>query len=287
MPRPSSEEQSVAVDIFDLGLLLLVSALGGFDVLFDAIPYARKFGQAKVGPSAPLIAVSADTCSFLQGELRATHDLGGASAAANGMGYLPPASDLLFNRRYSEHFLSFVSICLEAHTHLAPVSARDLLGHEFLREVRHCGAESKEEAAWYGSQRVEAPATGPLVSLHEMQELARHINEAPDHDPSRFFGPAKSSRSEVNGLAPSVAQSAQVYLANIAQTIAPYHRNAAPAGRARSLSDGAQVGKPAGWQFEWETLLIDTARTLGLPRHLVSQALEAQLERLLQRGAVS
>merc|ERR1719222_1285186 len=49
-------EQNLAVDIFDLGLLLLVSALGGLDVLLDAIPYAREFGAAKSarGPCAPL-----------------------------------------------------------------------------------------------------------------------------------------------------------------------------------------------------------------------------------------
>ena len=37
---PEGVEQTV-VDIFDLGLLLLVSALGGMEVLLDSIPYAR------------------------------------------------------------------------------------------------------------------------------------------------------------------------------------------------------------------------------------------------------
>jgi len=277
LARPSSEEQSTAVDIFDLGLLLLVSALGGFDVLLDAIPYAREFGtQPRRGPCAPLIAVSADTCSLLQCELRATGDLaaGGGSPAAGGgdMGYLPPASDLLFNRSYSEPFLAFVSTCLEAHTHSTPVSARDLLQHQFLCAL--------------------APV-GPLVSLHEMQELARLLNEAPEHDPSRF-GPAKSSRPAVPGVAPSAAQSAQLYLANIAQSIVPYHGSGGlPRGsRSRSLSDGdsasratAAPGSLRPGHAEWETLITDAARTLGLPRNVVQQALEAQLERLLQSSA--
>merc|ERR1712187_137961 len=107
-----------------------VSALGGMDVLLDVIPYAREFGSRSArGPSAPLNMVSPDTCALLQKELRGT---GGGAAGAlahehetqlstprtvnSDMGYLPPASDLLINRQYSEPFLEFVSICLEAHT---------------------------------------------------------------------------------------------------------------------------------------------------------------------------
>lgn len=269
----TSCEQSPAVDIFDLGLLLLVSALGGLDVLLDAIPYAREFGsQSSRCTSAPLSAVSHDTCGLLQRELQnAGAEDGGVTSqgAASDVGYLPPASDLLFNRRYSEPFLAFVSTCLEAHTQSEPVSARDLLQHEFLRSQACCR---------------------PLVTLREMQALARLLNEAPDHDPSRF-GPAKSARSPVPGVAPSVAQSAQLYLMNIAQCIAPHsewNTRSVPrgGGRPRSLSEGESVATPVRWrQQEWDTLLIDTARTLGLSRSVVQSALEAQLERLMQSTA--
>lgn len=242
------DEQSPAVDIFDLGMLLLVSALGGLDVLLDAIPYAREFGSRSTR------AVSADTCALLAHELRGAYRLDAGledrgQAAGLDMGYLPPAADLLFNRRYSEPFLSFVSKCLEAHMQSAPVSARNLLQHKFLREQ---------------------PAVGPLVSLREMQALARLLNEAPAHDPSRF-GPGKSSRSWVPGVAPSVAQSAQLYLMNIAQSIAPHCGEAAA---------------PRWRDQEWDTLLTDTARTLGLSKAVVQEALQTQVERLM-RGLVS
>eukprot|EP00927_Polykrikos_kofoidii_P051828 TRINITY_DN45614_c0_g1_i1.p1 TRINITY_DN45614_c0_g1~~TRINITY_DN45614_c0_g1_i1.p1 ORF type:complete len:608 (-),score=104.45 TRINITY_DN45614_c0_g1_i1:68-1891(-) len=263
----STEQHSTAVDIFDMGLLLLVSALGGKDVLVDAIPYAREFGSRSVqGPSAPLSAVFHDTCSLLRRELRVP----AASAAkgvevgveegdgsASDMGYLPPAADLLFNRRYSESFLAFVSTCLEAHTREAPVNAGQLLQHDFLQ--------------------LSSPLASPLVSLREMHELARMLNEAPEHDPSRF-GPVKSSRSSVPGVAPSVAQSAQLYLANIAQSIAPHFGSRATHGGV------AFSGPPRRRQAEWETLLVDSARTLGLPRSVVQAALEAQLDGLLSGG---
>mmetsp|Transcript_88184 Transcript_88184/g.175105 ORF Transcript_88184/g.175105 Transcript_88184/m.175105 type:complete len:629 (+) Transcript_88184:180-2066(+) len=251
-------EQSPAVDIFELGLLMLVCALGGLDMLRDAIPYAREFGSRSVrGPSAPLSAVFHDTCQLLQ------HELGqvtlspasgnGADAGAGGdAGYLPPAADLLFNRSYSGPFLDFVSTCLEAHTREAPVTAGDLLSHGFLHE---------------------APV-GPKVSLAEMQNLARLLNEAPEADPAQF-GPATTSRHALPGVAPSVAHSAQVYIMNIAQSIAPHYRATSHRGRARSPCLGE----------EWETLLVDTARTLGLPRDAVGSALEAQLNLLLGDSA--
>lgn len=258
-------EQSPAVDIFDLGLLLLVSALGGQDVLLDAIPFAREFGGSRSarGPSAPLSAVFPDTCALLQHELRGAGPGMGEDGGGGDMGYLPPASDLLFNRQYSGPFLAFVSTCLEAHTRCTPVSANDLLQHEFLR--------------------TQAPA-GPLVSLREMHGLACMLNEAPGHDPAHF-GPLKSARSPVPGVAPSVAQSAQLYLVTIAQSIAPHCGGGGPwrsgAGRARSLSDGEVLSAAPRWRDEaWETLLVDTARTLGLPQSVVRGALEAQLERL-------
>lgn len=239
-PSPVAGEQSSAVDIFDLGILLLVSALGGLDVLLDAIPYARQ-------PSM-LSGLSADTCAVLQHELRGAFQAD-PERGGGDLGYLPPASDLLFNRRYSEPFLAFVSTCIEAHKQCTPVSARDLLQHEFLR--------------------VQA-SVGPLVSLREMQGLARLLNEAPEHDPSRF-GPAKSARSSVPGVAPSVAQSAQLYLMNIAQSIAPHC----------GWSQVTQLAQPRWKQQEWEILLTDTARTLGLSQHVVREALQAQIERLM------
>jgi len=251
-------EQSAAVDIFDLGLLLLVSALGGLDVLLDAIPYARELAPrtAAEGRTAP---AAVDTCALLQHELWGAFQAESGVEAASGsdMGYLPPASDLLFNRRYSGPFLSFVTTCLEGHT---AVSARDLLRHEFLREPS---------------------ALGPLVSLREMQGLARLLNEAPEHDPSRF-GPAKSAqRALVPGVAPSVAQSAQMYLVNIAQSVAQHC-----GGRLRQLAaehgEASPVAALLRWRpQEWETLLVDTSRTLGLSRAVVQDALLAQLGHLL------
>mmetsp|Transcript_26993 Transcript_26993/g.77446 ORF Transcript_26993/g.77446 Transcript_26993/m.77446 type:complete len:552 (+) Transcript_26993:165-1820(+) len=265
---PICPEQCPAVDIFDLGMLLLVSALGGQDILLDAIPFAREFGSRSArGPSAPLSAVFPDTCALLQHELRGAAGPGGEGAAGD-MGYLPPASDLLFNRQYSGPFLAFVSTCLEAHNRCSPVSANDLLQHEFLHG--------------------QAPA-GPCVSLREMQGLACLPNEAPGHDPAHFGGPLKSARSPVPGVAPSVAQSAQLYLLTIAQSIAPHCGGGIPGrvgggngagGRARSLSDGEVLTGPRWRDQAWDTLLVDTARTLGLPRLVVRGALEAQLDRL-------
>mmetsp|Transcript_101336 Transcript_101336/g.180114 ORF Transcript_101336/g.180114 Transcript_101336/m.180114 type:complete len:533 (-) Transcript_101336:112-1710(-) len=262
VPGHHQPEQSTAVDIFDLGLLLLVSALGGMDVLMEAIPYARKFGSQNMrGPGAPLSAVSGDTCSLLLNELRGGS--AGEVGAGSDMGYLPPASDLLFNRHYSGPFLAFVSTCLEAHTQSTPVSARDLLEHEFLL------GQAQE---------------GPLVSLREMQGLARVLNEAPEHDPSRW-GPA-TRRSLVPGVAPSVAQSAQLYLMNIAQSIAPHCSwSAGGIVPRRPQGDTVSQARPRWQAEEWETLLTDTARTLGLSKNVVQSALEAQLERLLQISA--
>lgn len=276
--QPSS--QPTAVDIFDLGLLLLVAALGGMDVLLDAIPYAREFGSGQQrGSSAPLSAVFHDTCALLQHELRGGLGPGEDHGPSNdAMGFLPPASDLLFNRRYSGPFLAFVSTCLEAHTQSAPVSAKHLLQHEFLRG--------------------QTPV-GPLVSLREMQGLSRLLNEAPEHDPTHF-GPA-GNRAQVPGVAPAVAQSAQSYLMNIAQSVAPlcssmdtaaqlYAGDGSDVGaRARSWSDSeaTTMGVQPRWrQQEWEILLTDTARTLGLPQTVVRQALEAHLERIVQGAMV-
>lgn len=266
-------EQLPQVDIFDLGVLLLVSALGGIDVLLDAIPFAREFGssQACKRPHAQAHAgVVPDTCSFLIRELR------GAEAQPESLhnrdadtSILPPAADLLFNRQYSQPFLDFVSICLEAHNNHGTVTAADLLQHEFLR-----------------SQAL----AGPLVTLREMQGLARLLNEAPEYDPS-IYRPAKTGRSAVPGVAPSVAQSAQLYLVNIAQAIAPHCRSGgavhpAPGRggipRYRSSSDIESVRSLYHWHpQEWETLLVDTARTLGLSQTVVQNLLEAQLERLV------
>eukprot|EP00930_Biecheleria_cincta_P018325 TRINITY_DN14314_c0_g2_i1.p1 TRINITY_DN14314_c0_g2~~TRINITY_DN14314_c0_g2_i1.p1 ORF type:complete len:361 (-),score=64.51 TRINITY_DN14314_c0_g2_i1:186-1268(-) len=273
-PEPSPPELTTAVDIFDLGLLLLVSALGGMDVLLDAIPYARKYGsQPSRGPGAE----SADTCSLLLNELRGGAELMSPTSGPAEVGYLPPASDLLFNRHYSGPFLSFVSMCLEVQTQ-QNLSAKGLLQHDFLQTQAQ---------------------QGPLVSLREMMGLARVLNEAPEHDPNRFGpGTRRSLVPGAPGVAPSVAQSAQLYLMNIAQSIAP-HCIWSPAGvtpktiidgpfgRQRAFSDGtaATVTRPR-WRYdEWETLLTDTAKTLGLARNVVQSALEAQLERLLHMSA--
>mmetsp|Transcript_21590 Transcript_21590/g.50376 ORF Transcript_21590/g.50376 Transcript_21590/m.50376 type:complete len:542 (-) Transcript_21590:8-1633(-) len=259
----AATEQSVAVDIFDLGLLLLVSALGGFDVLLDAIPYAREFGSKNHAQAnlAPLNAQ--DTCSLLRRELNSDPEgLFGQSAAfgqGSSIGYLPAASDLLFNRRYSEAFLAFVSTCLEAHQQSAPVTASELLGHEFLR--------------------TQFPA-GPVVSLREMQDLSRQLNEAPTEEREQGRrGPARS-RSLVPGVAPSVTQSAKLYIANIVDAISPRVRQGAavrdgPRDSSRSQSQDGEWG-----QCEWETLVIDTAHTLGLPYGAVQSALESQLRLL-------
>ncbi|CAJ1360841.1 unnamed protein product [Effrenium voratum] len=216
-------EQSTVVDIFDLGLLLLVSALGGMDVLLEAIPYARSLQQNMASPRG-------GTRELLMHELRATPE---APAPAD-MGYLPPASDLLFNRDFSLPFLSFLSSCLESHA--ATNSARDLLRHEFLQSA----------------------SSGPSVSLREMQNLAQVLNEDPS--PGLVRGTGGTGR-----LPPSVAQSAQLYLMNIAQSIAPY-------GTPREMHQPRKGP-------EWDTLLVDTSRTLGLPRATVQAALETQLER--------
>lgn len=269
----ASAEQSCVVDIFDLGLLLLVSALGGLDILLDAIPYAREFGSQRAmrGPSTSFNGVAVDTCALLQHELRGAFRGDAEGVGGSDVGYLPPASDLLFNRRYSGSFLAFVSTCLQAHTQSTPVTARDLLQHEFLREQA---------------------TGGPLVTLQEMQALARLLNEAPsEHDPSRF-GPAKSARPLAPGVAPSVAQSAQLYLMNIAQSIAPYWGSAASrlaggggggtAPRPAAGEDGEAALIQSPWlRQEWETLLTDTSRTLGLQRSVVQEALQAQIDRLL------
>lgn len=252
-------EQSTAVDIFDLGLLLLVSALGGMDILLGAIPYARNLGS-----DHPVSSPGSGTASLLLNELRgcATPE---AAAAAADMGYLPPASDLLFNRRFSGHFLAFVSTCLEAHTQTSPVTARDLLQHEFL-----CAAADG----------------GPLVSLREMQALSRILNEAPDHEPNRFV---PGGRPQVPGVAPSVAQSAQLYLMNLAQSIAPYCNWSLNGLTPRTGMDGTSTRRDASARRRgsaaWETLLADSARALGLPRQTVLSALEVQLERLRQTSA--
>lgn len=186
-------EQTV-VDIFDLGLLLLVSALGGMDVLLDAIPYARSLQMES------LVSPRGDTRELLLHELRQPTP---EAPEIGSSCYLPPASDLLFNRRYSGPFLAFVSTCLEAHSQNPPVRAADLLCHEFLQ--------------------TPAETAGPLITLREMQNLARMLNEAPD-DFSR--GGTRVERLErrplLTGVAPSVAQSAQLYLMNIAQSIAPF-----------------------------------------------------------------
>eukprot|EP00929_Paragymnodinium_shiwhaense_P054949 TRINITY_DN27549_c0_g1_i1.p1 TRINITY_DN27549_c0_g1~~TRINITY_DN27549_c0_g1_i1.p1 ORF type:complete len:576 (+),score=102.23 TRINITY_DN27549_c0_g1_i1:123-1850(+) len=264
------QQQSTAVDVFDLGFLLLVSALGGMEVLLDAIPYAREFGARTMQGTTASSAVTHDTCQLLQRELR-----GAATSAAPGeghrrregfgsgiagaspdMGYLPPASDLLFNRRYSEPFLAFVSTCLEAHAGASPVGASELLQHEFLRPPPAPPGQTRE------------PSAGPIVSLREMQELARLLNEAPDADP----------RSPGGGLAPSVAQSAQAYLATIAHAIAP-HMGHSPRRRAGSEGEAHVPQPPPAWgPKEWDTLILDSARTLGLPKAVVESNLEAQLD---------
>lgn len=239
---PEGVEQTV-VDIFDLGLLLLVSALGGMEVLLDAIPYARSYGSQAM---ENLVSPRGDTRELLLHELR-----GATPEAPAEIGYLPAASDLLFNRRYSGPFLAFVSTCLEAHSQNPPVRAADLLCHEFLQ--------------------TPAESEGPLVTLREMQSLARILNEAPE-DPSRFVSSKRSGMGP--NVAPSVAQSAQLYLMNIAQSITAYCNFVNPATpRGRRTLDTR--GK------EWETLLTDTARTLGLSRAVVHAALEAQVERIL------
>eukprot|EP00913_Durusdinium_trenchii_P031126 g29147.t2 len=248
-------EQTV-VDIFDLGLLLLVSALGGMDVLLDAIPYARSLQMES------LVSPRGDTRELLLHELRQPTP---EAPEIGSSCYLPPASDLLFNRRYSGPFLAFVSTCLEAHSQNPPVRAADLLCHEFLQ--------------------TPAETAGPLITLREMQNLARMLNEAPD-DFSR--GGTRVERLErrplLTGVAPSVAQSAQLYLMNIAQSIAPFAHSTPRESRANLRGRALEALRGTR---EWETLLCDTARTLGLARALVHAALEAQVELLAgRRGPV-
>ena len=242
---PGEQTEQTVVDIFDLGLLLLVSALGGMEVLLDAIPYARSCSQVD-----QMVSPRGDTRELL------LHELRGATPEAPGeIGYLPAASDLLFNRRYSGPFLAFVSTCLEAHSQNPPVRAGDLLCHEFLQ--------------------THAESEGPLITLREMQSLARILNEAPE-DPSRLVSSTRragpSSSLGPGGVAPSVAQSAQLYLMNIAQSIAPHWKSYTSQTPRRTLDTRGK---------EWETLLTDTARTLGLSRQVVHAALEAQVERIL------
>jgi len=272
---PTSAEQNFVVDIFDLGLLLLVAALGGLDVLYEAIPYAREIGpqhHPTAGSKAPLNGLSVDTCALLQHELHRSGQ-GASGVEAPDIGYLPPASALLFNRRYSGPFLSFVSTCLEAHTQASPVTARTLLNHAFLT----------------GEGLV-----GPMVTLQEMQGLARILNEAPaDQEPGRRFGPPGPARSLVPGVAPSVAQSSQLYLVTIAQAIAPHWHQYRPqrAGRVGLTRTSApsfdETEDPSSWltperrREEWEILITDTARTLGLQRSIVQSAIEAQVEWIL------
>lgn len=277
-------DQASAVDIFDLGLLLLVSALGGLDVLLGAIAYASEVGPNSIPAAHSMICP--DTCSLLQEELRGAvaaavavsgpgendgrmpvgssgNSSGGHVHGGADMGYLPAASDLLFNRNYSEPFLSFVSTCLEAHNRSSPISAQELLQHEFLLEP--------------------SPA-GPLVYLRDMQELARVLNETPEHDPS-CFGPAKKSWGKLPGVAPSVAQRSHMYVANIAHSVGTYcspppWRASVALGRERSKSESEMPQRVQ--RQEWDTLVTDTARTLGLPTAVVQQMLDAQLERQTQ-----
>lgn len=215
-----------------------------------------------------------DTCSLLQRELAGpTHGVEEALDLVEDAEVepvdedLPPASSMLFNRQYSDGFVDFVTICLEAHSNFAPVSAHELLQHRFIKGQG---------------------AIGPIVFLQEMLELQRILNEASDgHDPGGRFGPqaAKSARA-VPGVAPSVARNAQLYLDNIAQSVAPFCSFFGPsapgAQRARSRSDGDAVVRQRWGTQEWEALVVDTARTLGLPKRWVNDALEAQLERLTQ-----
>lgn len=264
-------DQPAAQDIVDLGVMLLVSALGGMDVLLDAIHHAREYGaSAGMQAASREGGVSPDTCALLQHELRGAFRVddgeGGQDGGSPEAPHLPPAHDLLFNRSYSAPFLSFVSTCIEALRQ--GVSAGDLLQHEFL---------------------CEQPSVGPLVSLREMQALARLMNEAPEHDPNHF-GPGKKSLSLVPGVAPSVAQSSQIYLMNIAQSIAPHCGPSGilpPAGGWRSNFGGDAEASSAGHRWrerEVDTLLADTARTLGLSRSVVQEALQAQIERLLRNS---
>merc|ERR1712008_574082 len=112
----------------------------------------------------------------------------------------------------------------------------------------------------------------------EMLGLARLLNEAPEHDPNRF-GPAKSFQFGMPGVAPGVAQGAQLYLMNIAHSIASQCRatntglrSVMPQARSRSksVSDVASMAAHPSWrQQEWEILLADTAKTLGLQQKLV------------------
>ena len=68
--------------------------------------------------------------------------------------------------------------------------------------------------------RAAQASGGPGVSLREMQSLAKSINDAPEHDPSRF-GLMEGGRLLVPGVASSFAQCAQIYLMNISQFTAP------------------------------------------------------------------
>ncbi|CAK0813364.1 unnamed protein product, partial [Prorocentrum cordatum] len=176
MQPPMPHDQSPAVDIFDLGLLILVTALGSEETC-SATPSPARASWAGAASAPPAWRPlgwcrRTDTCSLLRGELRGEAE--SSAAVAQGEPTAPRRTTWVScrPRRTScsppstpRPFLAFVSTCLEAHTHSVPVTAGDLLQHEFL---------------------VAPGAAGPQVYLHEMQRLATLLNEAPENDPSRF-----------------------------------------------------------------------------------------------------
>eukprot|EP00811_Abedinium_folium_P028776 NODE_4482_length_1886_cov_6.006254.p1 GENE.NODE_4482_length_1886_cov_6.006254~~NODE_4482_length_1886_cov_6.006254.p1 ORF type:complete len:452 (-),score=25.29 NODE_4482_length_1886_cov_6.006254:381-1736(-) len=249
--RPASGK-STAADIADVGYLMLASALGGVDVLLEAMPHARKMDTLAIraSPDRPLY----DTCDLLQQEL--SHTVADTARCEKSSG-LPITAHLLFNRRYSRAFHTFVTACLEAGGCTTHVSAKSLLDHEFLRP--------------------SCPRMAPFVSLHEMHECARLLTEIPEQ--------AGSTMSQQYTVFTSVRHRAAVYLGRVAEAVAAHYSWPGTDAAACDSHTTVQIHASV-CQGACEELLLDTARTLGLSRSEVQRQLEAHLECRMPEASV-